>query len=627
MRVSMMVLALLIPVAARGQQGPVADGMVAVGALGAFEHAQGLRQQDTSQLVLRRVWSGAQARPIGGLSPDGRYITFVDSRSDLALRDMRTGEVKYLTNRRAGDPRGGYVDYAVVSHDGKRVAYHWYLGHRAWELHVVDIDGSNRRVLVDQAVWTMPLDWTPDGRGILVMLRRDNDASTAIALVSASDGSVRVLKEFTQGGGDARFSSDGRYVVYDMEVPGESQRDIFILSVADRRERTLIENPANDRLLGWVPGTDYVLFASDRTGTDGAWVVRVTDGRPVGPPTLVKPDLWRAWPVGFTGDGAFYYGVGVSTRGIYLATIDPATSRMLGEPTMIDPRQVGNSRRPHWSPDGRNLSYLKGNGDGPQAQRIGIRSMETGETREIDVKQQGGCPARWSPDARYFLLCGYDGSGQAAVLRIDVQTGETVPLKVFANNGASYWNDWAPDGKTVYYRVDYGRESRIEALDLETGTVRTLRTADPPDWIVMTWVDVSPDGRHIAFWEWHGMARPEGGRTDRLLVIPTSAAESETPARELLAVDFRPGDNSRRGYVRWSRDGRYVMYQVSAGDSARLWRVPATGGNPEPLELVLGWGNDAQFSPDGHRIAFDAGESSSEIWVMQNYLPKNGTKD
>jgi Tol biopolymer transport system component len=238
--------------------------------------------------------------------------------------------------------------------------------------------------------------------------------------------------------------------------------------------------------------------------------------------------------------------------------------------------------------------------------------METGETRFIEPKLRGSCPARWSPDGGSFLFCGSDENGRTGLFQVDVQTGERVRLKLIEDNGASFWTTWAPDGKTIYYRVDYGEESRIEALDLTTGAERTLRAAHPPNWIVMIWVDVSPDGEQLAFWEW-------SEDKSHLFVMPTSPGGARAEAREVLAVPLTPDERRGVGYVRWSRDGRYLMYQVKEGNSFRLWRVPAEGGEAEPLELILG--EYPQFSPDGSRIAFDWGESAWEIWVMENYLP------
>jgi Tol biopolymer transport system component len=607
-----MLLAMLVAGGTLGVQRPVDSGTLA--------HAQHLQRQDTSRMILRRVWSGPQANALGRVTPDGRYLTFV-YWPDVGLRDMQTGALRRVTDAAAWDTTGGYADMSVVSPDGKRVAYQWAPGWWAWALEVIDLDGSNRKTLLSGTPGTpgeaYPMDWTPDGRDVLTSIRRE-DGSTALALVSASTGAVQVLTEVGQRLLDnGRFSPDGRYVVYNALVSQQSKRDIFVLSVADHRVHELVAGPADDAVLGWVPGTDSVLFSSDRTGTRGIWVVPVKDGRPAGSPTLVKPDLWQEpWPLGFTADGAFYYGIRMSTYAVRLATIDPESKRLLSEPTLIDPRQDRNSMRPRWSPDGRYLSYLKTNGS-PLHQIVVIRSMETGETREIETGLlQGGCSARWSPDARSFAMCGRDSTGHRGLFQVDVQTGKTVPLKLLENGGVSFWTDWAPDGKTVYYRVDYGEESRIQALDLQTGAERTVRSAHSPSWIVMIYVDVSPDGRQLAFWE-----SEQGTGNWRLLVTPTSGKGGDAPAREVLTLEHR---NRPIMGVNWSRDGKYLLYMYGEDSASRLWRVPAAGGDPEPLDLVLPspLPRPPLFSPDGRRIAFEGGESSWEIWVMKNFLPK-----
>jgi hypothetical protein len=54
--------------------------------------------------------------------------------------------------------------------------------------------------------------------------------------------------------------------------------------------------------------------------------------------------------------------------------------------------------------------------------------------------------------------------------------------------------------------------------------------------------------------------------------------------------------------------------------------MPLEGGTPEKLDLaiegltVAGWEN-LRRHPDGRRIAFAAGETKDELWVMENFLP------
>jgi hypothetical protein len=139
--------------------------------------------------------------------------------------------------------------------------------------------------------------------------------------------------------------------------------------------------------------------------------------------------------------------------------------------------------------------------------------------------------------------------------------------------------------------------------------------------MVMIWVDVSPDGEHLAFWEMNFSETHA-----RLLTIPTGEAGENVAVHEALAIDYEGSRYPQVGGVRWTLDGQYLMYGVPEedGKSGRAWRVPAFGGEPEPTELVLeGARRFPDIHPDGRQIAFEAGESEWEIWVMENYLPSD----
>ena len=107
-----------------------------------------------------------------------------------------------------------------------------------------------------------------------------------------------------------RFSPDGRFIACDYPPRDDSEnRDIFLLAADGSREVPLVQHPADDQLLGWMPDGKGILFASDRTARGGAWFIPVANGKPKGLPELIKPDLGAIEPLGFTRSGSFYYGI------------------------------------------------------------------------------------------------------------------------------------------------------------------------------------------------------------------------------------------------------------------------------------------------------------------------------
>lgn len=380
-----------------------------------------------SGIITRQVWAGAAEDLLGAPTRDGRYLTLQDGESlDLAVRDLATGQKRRLTNK---DPRSfEFALLSVPSPDGKEVAYAWYNKDNFFDLRIVGLDGSKPRVLYSNAelAYLEPTDWSPDGKNILAIFY-GKDKSNQIVLVSVTDGSVWVLKTFDrESPGRARFSPDGRHIVYDFpQRPRSNEGDVFQLAVDGGRETPLVQHPANDVVFDWTPDGKRILFGSDRSGTMGAWWIQIADGKPNGTPELVKPDLGQdVWPMGFTRDGSYYYAIRTGMSEVYIAELDLATGKLLAAPSPATQRFVGSNSKPDWSSDGRQLLYLSQRGPGAWGARaICVRDAESGEVRELASKLDRVVSARWSPDGR-SLLASARVENDFLICRIDVETGD-----------------------------------------------------------------------------------------------------------------------------------------------------------------------------------------------------------
>ncbi len=117
------------------------------------------------------AWVGG----IGGqVSPDGRYISFVDySTGNLTVQELATGENRHLTQKGTWLDSDDLPQGSRISPDSRSVAYAWYNREPDFvELRVVGIDGSGDRLLYgEHAVDVRPLDWSPDGKRVLASLK------------------------------------------------------------------------------------------------------------------------------------------------------------------------------------------------------------------------------------------------------------------------------------------------------------------------------------------------------------------------------------------------------------------------------------------------------------------------
>jgi Tol biopolymer transport system component len=570
------------------------------------------------ELGTRRVWGGPGVDIEGSVSPDGRLLTFIDwETGDVAVRDLEKGENRRLTHVPGDDFKEFALD-SRISPDGRQVVHNWCNSDGSYDLRLVGIDGSGSRVLYTdrEMEYLIPAAWSPDGRHVLVS-SFGKDLVNRIGLLSVAEGSMRVLKALgSRVPRGFSFSPDGRSVVYDAPPEeGVTNGDIFLLSIDGQRETPLVQHPANDVFPVWAPDGTWILFASDRTGSLGLWGLPVADGAPRGPAQPVKQDVGgRIAPLGFARDGRFYYGLQTGMTDVYTAPFDFQGGRLQAEPKRATERFVGSNTSPAWSPDGRCLAYVSHRGLAwMNSGVLVIRSLESGEERDLAPKLSFFIGPRWSPDGRSILLVGFDRQRRPGLFQVDVESGAATPL---VQSGVSVFPataQWVGGGKAIAYRREdpSTHGPSIVVRDLETGREDEIYRA-PAGSSVHSFA-LSPDGQSVVF-----RSYDETTRVTALQVIPSTGG----PPRELFRAAKGENIPGHTGLF-WSPDGSQVFFTKGGAPGQDLtfglWRVPAQGGEAQEVGLTMEFLRELRVHPDGQRIAFAAGQPSSpEVWVMEN---------
>ena len=582
-------------------------------------------------LMVRKVWDDPETDIMGEPSPDGKYISYVDwETGDLAIYEVATGNKQRLTSMGSWDDPLEFAEYSSWSPDGKFLVFDWYNDDNPAyiDLYIVGMDGSEPRKLWsnEEMMWAQVYDWSPDGKQILACFATKERVAT-IALISAADGTVRILKEYKGAGVvdwpfEMKISPDGNYIAYDVsQVTGSSQRDIYLLSTDGGVETHVVEHPLNDILLGWMPDGKRIFFASDRSGTMGAWSIQVQNGIPQGEPSIIKPDIGPLHSIGLTKNGSYYYGIMHLPYNIDIIEIDQETGQIKAHLEKAIPQFEGNNQTPGYSRDGKYLAYIRRFPLSPGlAAYLGgnilcIKSLETGKERELHPDlNRFGFP-KWSPDGSSVLVVNWDTDDQTSYAQIDVQTGLVTPVVQPKENFSLFGgHHWSPDGKTIYYGLQDKKVNswQIMSRDLESGSEKIIYQSKE-----FYQLSLSPDGQLLALCF---MSRRENAHVN---VISTADGEF----RELVTFDKKTRlgrDNS----VTWTADGKYILFSVydpsSENNIYELCRIPADGGDLEKLGLKVKNGFiNMSAHPDGRHFAYSTrGQRTMEMWVMENFLPQ-----
>src|SRR5260370_42080086 len=75
----------------------------------------------------RAVWIGPRVDVFGRVSPDGRFITYIDWNTGvLYMHDLTADSDRALTKIGTPPWSNGFAQYSSISRDSKRAAYEWY---------------------------------------------------------------------------------------------------------------------------------------------------------------------------------------------------------------------------------------------------------------------------------------------------------------------------------------------------------------------------------------------------------------------------------------------------------------------------------------------------------------------
>ena len=585
-----------------------------------------IREQLTSLKTLtnKKIWDESDTDLEGAVSPDGKYLSYVDwDTGDLALYEIAIGKKRRLTNKGSWEKSPSYCEYSRWFPDSKRIIYLWYNEEEGnAELRTINIDNPEPETLIKdkEMEWAEIYECSQDGKYVLACLDRKSDEGI-LTLISLNDGSERALRSnYT----NAAFSNDQRHVIYDLpQKDDKGNKDIYIMDLDTKNETKLIEHPGDDRLVGRVPNGNDILFISDRTGTPDFWRVKIENGKILGEPVLVKSNRGPYAPqgLGFTNDGAFYYGQQRNDINIYETEIEPTTGEIITAPKRIIQSYIGANGCPDYSPDGKYLAYVSRRPPGtmrfttnPVGNILCIRSLETKEEREFRPNiNEFGFP-RWSPDGNSVMVVSFNVDGNYGYYQIDTNTGIPKPFLIPNNRNLFGGHGWLPDGNTFFYglRDSVTREFQLILQNLKSGKKEVAYHSSN-----QFSFSASPDGTFLSI-----LSSSEKS----LKILPVSGGETKEllKSEEVKNSEFE----IRSVAIAWSSDGKYIYFSMrNSGDDSEWELCRISIANRKIDRLGIKTNSLSHFAnlnahPDGKHFSYSSRDKlNSEVWKLENFLP------
>lgn len=545
------------------------------------------------------------------ISSDGRFLlgTLRGPRlgdGPQAVLELATGRIQELTI-----PKMSTLKF---SPDGKQIAF-W----KGRSLQLAEVGTNKVRPLYqsDDREIGFVQAWSYDQTKILARLDK-TDQSQRLVVISVVDGKLHEFKDFENNAYPSGFfSPDGNWIAYgfwNTQEPKKWQREIRLASLDGSNDISFLDPASNNSLIGWPRFGDHILFTSERRGTPDLFGIRVKDGETEGSPVLLKERIGGIRSVGFTETGALVYETDIRSADVYYAPLDKLTGKVMVTPTRAT-RFEGRSEFPAWSYDGRllaSISYLEGS-DFPS---IHIRDVESGTFRDLQTDAGYISFPRWSPDGRTIFALGLkDGGARTFAYRIDAESGKSTviaeQLYVFINTWPAW--SWTSDSKSFFN--NNGFSGFTTRYDVATGATNQISMPSSHSHTV------SPDGKHFGF----SVTEENNNSFVRTINVVNVSGEDSRVLCELAGSEALENLLPDVGMA-WTQDSKHVVFVKGKAEDPRarsLWRVSVMDGVQENLGLEMEELRQPTISPDGQHIAFTAGGTKSEVWVMENFLPKD----
>jgi Tol biopolymer transport system component len=435
------------------------------------------------------------------------------------------------------------------------------------------------------------ISFSPDGKQFAFM-RYDNPVAGRYQLIlhSVDDGSERVLASGSNSQNlfYPTWSPDGKTIACSQAHPVNFLEGLVLIDIASGKQSTFYASTKQ-------------LFEGARWLPDGSGFVGLIRSQSTN--YTLSQVGYLSYPGGkisaITHDTNSYGDLSGAANGRLLATILSEGRWNLqiipGTGTGADAKQLAAAEAFTgftWTKDGMIID--------DQNNSLHAIDPRTGSRSSIATEEgnPGGNPSA-CPDGKYivFELGFHGGTGDNNIWRIDSAGGN---LKQLTTGTRDYRPECSPDSRWVYFIAEH-EEGKLSRVPIDGGTPQEI-SGSP----VSQNFDLSPDGKLAAF----ATLEHSGEHKEKLALVSTE------PGQSPKVIDL---EKFRFGLLRFSPDGKAVVYPARENGVDNLWAQPLSGEKGHYLtnfktERIY----DMRWSFDGKQLALVRGHTDSDVVLIRD---------
>ncbi len=560
--------------------------LVAAAAYGIYAFLSRSRPVPFQNSSVNKITETGKVRLVA-ISPDGKYIlSVVDDKGEqgLWLRNIPTNSntqvmtpepLQYLGLRFS--PDGNYL-YFVRGEHGQALNY----------LYRVPVLGGTPQKLVTDV--DTNITFSPDGRSLAYAVNNNPEIGKfrlVVHSLETGEEKTLVTGNANQMLRDPAWSPDSKTIVCETNQTGNVLSDLVAVDAITGKQNIVFE--AKDGFLRktvWLP--------------DGGGLLALYRGRET---NFIR---WQIVEISYRGGTAHpvthdisdYSDLSLAADGHILATVlqqshydlfaAPASALGSGQAEQLTSgARVSDFS---WTPNGQIIfsQDFSLNLFNPESRS---KTPLTSQQQDGDVFEPSACS-----NGRYvvFTYGIHGGVKTATIWRMDAGGGN---FKQLGDGRLEYYPVCSPDGKWVFYTGD-SNGSKLFRVPLGGGKPEKLSE------LFASTFDISPDGRLAAF----ATFSPSSPKK-QLALVPV-----DSPQNSKLLELQRPVQE----FVRFTHDGKAVVYAFHDQDADNLWLQPLDGSPGKQLtNFKAEHIGDFQWSFDGKQLGLIRGHTDSDVVLLQ----------